>query len=483
MKKSWFDVDKEGLAKVLARRGKGFVVNELIQNAWDTRAGTVIVELGPVEGKPLASLVVSDDDPEGFADLRHAYTLYAESAKKSDPLKRGRYNLGEKLVLALCEKATIITTKGGVAFDRKGRSALRSKTLSGSTFTATIRLTRSEIEEVKNAVKMLIPPPGIKTRFNGELLAERTPLKKFLMQLQTEISDEEGQLRRTVRMTEVEVYEVLDGEKAHIYEMGIPIVETGDRWHYNIGMKVPLNADRDNVTPAYLQEVRVEVLNLMKDHITKEDAVSSWVRDASADENVSKEAVETIVTLRFGEKRVISDPSDPEGTKRAMSEGYTVIPPGALSGKEWANVKRHEAAKPAGQVTPSPKPYSPTGEPVNAIPESAWTDGMKRIAKYARRIAVELLGRDIEVKIAKEFGWNYAATYGPGRLTINVSSLGHAWFDKAITDVAVNELLIHEFGHETESDHLSSGYHKAVCRLGAKLMTLALEKPGIWRGE
>jgi hypothetical protein len=483
MKKSWFDVDKEGLAKVLARRGKGFVVNELVQNAWDTRAGTVIVELGPVEGKPLASLVVSDDDPDGFADLRHAYTLYAESTKKSDPHKRGRYNLGEKLVLALCEKATIITTKGGVAFDRDGRSSLRSKTLSGSTFTATIRLTRAEIDEVKKAVRMLIPPPGIKTRFNGELLAERVPVERFKMPLQTEISDEEGQLRRTIRMTEVEVYEVLDGEKAHIYEMGIPVVETGDKYHYNIGMKVPLNADRDNVTPAYLQEVRVEVLNRMKDKITREDATASWVRDAAADENVSKEAVETVVTLRFGEKRVISDPSDPEGTKRAMSEGYTVIPPGALSGKEWANVKRHEAAKPAGQVTPSPKPYSPTGEPVNSIPESAWTPGMQKIAKYAKTLAVELLGHDIEVKIAKEFGWNYAATYGPGRLTINASSLGHAWFDKDIRDVAVNELLIHEFGHEHEVDHLSSGYHRAVCRLGAELLTLALRKPEIWRGE
>ena len=380
MKKNWFDVDKEGLAKVLARRGKGFVVNELIQNSWDTRAGTVNVDLDPVEGKPLASLVVKDDDPDGFSDLRHAYTLYAESAKKSDPNKRGRYNLGEKLVLALCEKATIVTTKGGVAFDQDGRKAMRSKTDSGSVFTAMIRLTRPEIEEVRKAVKMLIPPPGIKTRFNGELLAERTPLTSFDMALMTEIADSEGMIRKTVRTTKVEVYEVRDGEKAHIYEMGIPIVETGDKYHYNIGQKVPLNADRDNVTPAYLQEVRVEVLNRMKDKITKEDATSSWVRDAAADENVSKEAVEKVVTLRFGEKRVISDPSDPEGTKRAMAEGYTVIPPGALSGAEWKNVKQYEAARPAGQVTPSPKPYSLTGEAINTIPTHPGS-GMKATRK------------------------------------------------------------------------------------------------------
>jgi hypothetical protein len=32
---SWFDVDKEGLAKLFAHKGKSFVVHELVQNAWD----------------------------------------------------------------------------------------------------------------------------------------------------------------------------------------------------------------------------------------------------------------------------------------------------------------------------------------------------------------------------------------------------------------------------------------------------------------
>ena len=31
----WFDVDKAGLAKLLARKGKEFVLFELVQNAWD----------------------------------------------------------------------------------------------------------------------------------------------------------------------------------------------------------------------------------------------------------------------------------------------------------------------------------------------------------------------------------------------------------------------------------------------------------------
>ena len=41
----------------------------------------------------------------------------------------------------------------------------------------------------------------------------------------------------------------------------------------------------------------------------------------------------------------------------------------------------------------------------------------------------------------------------------------------------VDWLLIHEFGHQYSSDHLSGEYHDALCRLGARLKRLALEKP------
>jgi hypothetical protein len=41
----------------------------------------------------------------------------------------------------------------------------------------------------------------------------------------------------------------------------------------------------------------------------------------------------------------------------------------------------------------------------------------------------------------------------------------------------VDRLLIHEFGHEANGDHLSEEYHEVLCRLGAGLKKLALEKP------
>ena len=123
---NWFDVDKAGLAKLVASKPRAFIVYELLQNAWDQKVTCVDVTLEPVAGTRNAQITVADDDPDGFADLRDAYTLFAESRKKGNAEQRGRFNLGEKLVLALAKAACIETTTGSVRFDEQGRHASRS---------------------------------------------------------------------------------------------------------------------------------------------------------------------------------------------------------------------------------------------------------------------------------------------------------------------------------------------------------------------
>src|SRR5439155_12367182 len=64
----------------------------------------------------------------------------------------------------------------------------------------------------------------------------------------------------------------LPGETPTLYELGIPVVETGDRWHVSVGQEVPLTPDRTNVPPAYLRAVRVGVLNALTTRIVGEEA-------------------------------------------------------------------------------------------------------------------------------------------------------------------------------------------------------------------
>src|SRR6266436_4963409 len=163
--KNWFEVDKQGLAKILERKGKAFVLFELIQNAWDEARVTKVSAALEYKGRNKALLSVEDDAPEGFKDLSHAFTLFAESTKKTNPEQRGRFNLGEKLVLALCDEVTIQTTQGGLRFEGKHRHALRAKRTVGSRIECLIRMTEEDCRHVECEVGKLIPPKSLTTTF------------------------------------------------------------------------------------------------------------------------------------------------------------------------------------------------------------------------------------------------------------------------------------------------------------------------------
>jgi hypothetical protein len=312
--------------------------------------------------------------------------------------------------------------------------------------------------------------------FNGDRLLPRKPLRTFEASLETLLADDQGVMRPRVRKTQVAIYEALPGEVPGLYEMGLPVMETGDRWHVNVGQKVPLNRDRDNVKPAYLQAVRVAVLNAAFDLLTTdEEATAGWCKLAGSDPRCSDEAIKHLIRLRFGDKVAAPDPSDIEAMKRFQSQGGTIV--AGLSKGEWVNVKRAGAVLPAGQICPTAKPYSAdtNAQGVTVIPEDKWTDSIKNIAAYARFLAKELMDVSLVVSVVHTTN-NFDACYRSGRLDFNLLRLGHKWFEQGASE-DVDALLIHEFGHEYSADHLSSDYHEALCKLGAGLKKLALERP------
>lgn len=467
----WFAVDKEGLAALLERKGKAHLIYELVQNAWDEEGvRNVTVSLTACDGRRGRSLlVVEDDAPEGFADLTHAFTLFAPSKKKSDATKRGRWNLGEKLILAMVDEAEITSTSGGYRFSPEGRSSIRSRRPAGSQFAATVRMTAAEREEAIEALFTLLPPPGVRTTVNGVPIPEREPETEFTASLRTEVADEDGVLRPTRRQTTVRLHRPLPGESPHLYEMGIAVVELTDGmpWHVDVQQKIPLDFERTNVTPAYAKDLRVAVLNAAADRITPEDAVTVWVKDAAADSRASDQAIQKVIHERWGDKVVSYDPSDPEANAEAVIQGYTVVSGGSLSKAEWEQVRRSGAIKPAGQVTPSNSTVRTSEDGTPPIERADWTAGMEHVADYASRLAQALLGRSIAVDIHRSMQ-GFAAAYSPGHLMFNLQRLGHAWFNQP-DQAKVDALLIHEFAHERVSNHLSEDFHEEVCRLGAEL--------------
>jgi len=231
MKKNWFEVDKEGLARLVARQGKSFIVRELVQNAWDQQVSEVHINLEKI-GPGKVRLTVVDDDPKGFIDLSHAFTLFAQSPKMGDPTKRGIFVLGEKLVLALCYRAEVSSTKGTIELSKQGRKMLRKMRKCGSSFVGNMKMSQAEYDELCKFIQRLIPP--VKTVFNGEPLRSRAPVLEFRATMPTVVGNEQGQVHEIRRETTIKLYEPLPGETASIYEMGIPVVETGDRWHVEV---------------------------------------------------------------------------------------------------------------------------------------------------------------------------------------------------------------------------------------------------------
>ena len=208
----------------------------------------------------------------------------------------------------------------------------------------------------------------------------------------------------------------------------------------------------------------------MHEHLDEEASTSAWVRDALGDRNCTPDAIRSAVKARFGDKAVAYDPSDPEANKLAIAKGHIVVHGGHLSGAEWENVRKAEALAPAGQVTPSAKPFSddPAAPKLKLVDEANWSDAEATRVAELKTIAKALIGKPIQVRIAADKGWRFDAAFGGVTLTVNRSRVGRKWFEGPV-DEQVLSLLIHELGHYYCSDHLSHRFHDALCDLGARL--------------
>ncbi len=345
-------------------------------------------------------------------------------------------------------------------------------------------MTRQEVDAALRAAQLLLVPDGVETTVNGERIARRKPAASFRATLTTEKGDELGHLRRVRRETDVRLYEPRPGESPMLYELGIPVVELdgGEPWHLDVRQRVPLNIDRDNVTPAYLRELRVHVLNRMHEHVRGQDqATRGWVRDAAASPEAVKEAVAHVFVERFGDKAVAQDPSDPEGTKLAVHAGHTVVNGGSLSRGEWDNARKFELLPRAGIVTPSRPEKSEDGRTLDLDEE---TEGMRGLRKFVAAMGKVLLGGEMYAAFIDSPKADVLASYGGGVVTYNVPRLreqwGQGWFDHGPTEQQT-DITIHELAHALASDHLSKKYNDACTSLGAKLAFAVAADPLFFR--
>lgn len=471
-------VDTKGLARMLSRNGIGWIAKELLQNAWDqdvTQVNMTIESVGHGKGK----ITITDDDPVGFQDLSHAYTLFAESSKRGNPNQRGRFNMGEKQVIAYCIETggmvEILSTTGGYSFSKQdGRKRLRRKTDAGSKVTCTFRASKKALDEMITMISSFIAPTEFVTTVNGITLPTKTPVASFHERLPTIGINNDGEMFNTARKTDVNIYEPAGGEKPMLMELGIPVVESETKYHLDVRQKVPLNMERDAVTPAYRKQLLGYVVNATHNLLTKEEANKSWVLGGASSKEVSSEALNTILDAKFGKGRMVHDPTNRGASTAATNDGRTVVSGGSLPKEVWEQVKE-KAPIPTTTSNPVYRDdgvkFSRDGIDVS-IPENEWSDEMVNLTEYAKELHQMVHGMVPMVQWLKD-DRSYRACYSSNKLTFNYNNLGKKWIERTQDEREYFQdyidLLIHEFSHYGGAKHYDRVFYMNCTENGAKI--------------
>lgn len=476
MTKPWIEVDRQGLALQLADKPKVFILHELAQNIWDENSPWAKLAIERIEGSPYVRITAEDASPSGFSDLADAYTMFKASKKAGDAEKRGRFNLGEKWIIVLSRRARIISTTGGIVFDEDGRHETRERRDAGTLAEFEVRMTDEEMRQAIADFKLIIPPPGCETSINGVVIERREAVGSFVETLPTVLANAEGELRRTRRKATCHIYSPRPGEKAMIFEMGIPIVETGDRFHVDIGQKVPLSHDRDNVSPEFLRRVRVAILNQCAELLEKDDTQESWVVEAMGDDQTSDDVVAKVIAKRFGERVAVYDPNDPEAAKQAAAAGFTVLHGRSLPREAFSRAK-------AAGVLKTPRAFGfqsaasvparlegGEGETPRAVPRSSWNDRMCRFSLMLEWFADRVLEAPApSLEFCDEPEFETEAILSESSLIVNIARTSIDTRESCLA------LLIRHTAGLLIRDRLSEEFWRELARLGAKAAVACTE--------
>lgn len=112
------------------------------------------------------------------------------------------------------------------------------------------------------------------------------------------------------------------------------------------------------------------------------------------------------------------------------------------------------------------------------VPEKKLTTGMRNTAALAVDLAYGLMQVELSVRFIRDRRLKASAGYGDNCLVFNLAKLPADFFDHG-PDEPVLSLLIHEFGHQYESNHLSAKYYRALSDLGARLAFLVQAIPDL----
>jgi len=441
-------VDTAGMRQLHAGRPAWSLVKELIQNAWDEAPEATICHVVIYTENDETTIEVSDDG-SGFNDIRDAYTLMRETGKRSDPAKRGRFNIGEKEIVSVALEASVETVGQTVVFPRAGGRRIETNDRErGTTVRVTMPWDGATAESVKTMLRRF-RPTDCRLLINDFEVPQRLPLESRDVTLETVLQSGPGQpMRRTERKTTIDIMDPFDGS-GWLYEMGIPIQETELAYDVDIQQKVPMPPNRDTVGDAYLRRLSAEVLNGVYSFMNGDEFAEAWVRTALGAKQIKAEAVQATMVERYGDKVALWS-SNPDANMKAAEAGFEVLHPRSMAPDERNHMRSMGGLKTTNDLFGRRGIANPA-EPIDE------TDAHSGFAEFVRSIA-ETLHLDATIRFVKQDTNVVASCSAATRtpiVTFNTQHLSDAWFaERGASQV---ELIVHELAHACANTPMEHG--------------------------
>ncbi len=290
-----FVADPEGFRSQNADRPPEHLVRELVQNALDEEGAQnldiTVTYHGPRKG---TTVVVKDDSPEGVRDLKLLFTLWL-SDKEDSPTKRGRMGRGLKELVSMADLTVIRTCSQDALVFKRRKGGRWTRTIKprlgrperGTEVTAFVRGWGEKAARSITAFLQRVRAPGRLTmRVNGAQVAPFVATERYepmaLPTVMYEVVNGERVARDRTRDCAVECFTPPAGEKAYVYEMGIPVEECDSPVSIDVGQRVILRERRDTLTDSYRRELFAKVLSRRIEQMPDEALRDNSVLTAAA---------------------------------------------------------------------------------------------------------------------------------------------------------------------------------------------------------
>lgn len=476
-----FVADPEGFRAQNSDRPPAHLVRELVQNALD-EDGAVNLDVtvtyhGPRKG---TTVVVKDDSPQGVRDLKLLFTIWL-SDKEDSPTKRGRMGRGLKELVSVAD-LTIIRTcsqdalvfkrKQGGAWSRSEKPKL-GRPERGTEVSAFVRGWGAKAaEEIVAFLRRIRAPGRITMRVNGEQVVPFAATEVYSETLETvvyEVKDGERASRERHRTCEVQCFSPPPGERAWVYEMGIPVEQCDSPVSIDVGQRVVLRERRDTLTESYKRTLFAKVLSLRIDRLDDDQLRDNATLVAAQHSYfLSGEARARIAKVWTGGKPYAATPAS-----RAAATGHHVECVNLRSLPEAIRDLVRGENQDVSEVLKARQ-----GEFCPEIPAEARTPGQAKLVGFFEWVAAGI-GRPCRVTVRSGRPGALADFSRSDRLlSVYAEAVGKAYFSDPAGPKPL-ATLIHELAHwEAKADEHGAEFHADGDDVGGMVASFLLARAG-----